>query len=200
MTQERTARLLIASLEGAFTTFLQWINISWALSSPPESGLRSYSGIWAPSQGSPTDRPATDMPPLLPLTTFPLSPSNTYAKLLSLGHRLLSLPPPTALLSSSPLWAAPSHPGHIALSPAACCPQLVPLSRLSSAHTTLPSSLWWPALSTPPPRPHQAPLSTALSSSLPNLWPAPLLCSGEVCPLWFPGLRALSLGFWSLEV
>lgn len=59
MTQDPAARQPATHQRRRSTTFLWWINISGVLSPPQESGLRSYSGIWAPGQGTPTDRPAT---------------------------------------------------------------------------------------------------------------------------------------------
>lgn len=121
-TQDRTARRpLSLSLPGlarleeeAFTTFLWQINISWALSSPQESGLRSYSasGILARALSlTLCHRHVT----VAATKRVPLFSSNRTAKLLFSGRRLLWLPPPTA--RSAHLGAAPSHPGHIALLP-----------------------------------------------------------------------------------
>lgn len=65
MTQERVARLSITLLEMFYQVLV--VNKHLLGSQPPQnSGLRSDSGIWAPSQGTPTDSPAIDMPPFLP--------------------------------------------------------------------------------------------------------------------------------------
>lgn len=195
LTQEKTAGRPITSLEEAFTAFLWRINISWALSSPQESGLRSYSGIWAPGQGPPTDSPATGMPPSR--TVFPrpppvgtLSVSPWAAGSYHLLHRQPALPlsprgsplPPRPL-SLFPLRAAPSP----VLKQAVFCSDhtafpLVARSVLpaSAAHTALllhpglvacSSSLLWGCLSTLLPRP-QNPSSGFLGPG--GIGPSPL--------------------------
>lgn len=109
VTQERVARLSITLLEMFYQVLV--VNKHLLGSQPPQnSGLRSDSGIWAPSQGTPTDSPAIDMPPFLPqaipllsLCGHPLS-TGQAPPLLGSHTVLISLvPAPSLSLLLSPL-------------------------------------------------------------------------------------------------